>query len=289
MISERKTAHLGLRFAIFAVFAIGLLFVDANSIAFQTVRSVLFSVAKPLVEAAEFPADVQVALRYALYDRDLIMQRNREVSEENVRLRHRIIQLESSEQHAKWLGSLLHAREQVDYPVLQASLKLIELTPTNQRVVIDRGTDDGVFVGQAVLDFRGILGQVVEVTGTESAVSLITHSNHSIPVRVRRTGLLAIANGLGGSQVMSIPYIAGNPDMQVGDILVTSGLGGRFPADYPVAELVEVKFDRNEPFAEIKAKPLATIDYGYDVLLVMKPETDDPNLNSIVSMNEVDS
>ena len=279
----------GLRCALFAIIAATLIYFDNETVAFHQVRAALFAVTKPLIEAAEVPADIQIALRYALHDRELIMERNRAVHEENVQLRRRVIQLENSEQHAKWLADLLNASEQLDDPVLLASLRSIDLGAINQRVIIDRGTDDGAFVGQAVLDFRGVLGQVNEATKTESAVTLITHSNHSIPVRIRRTGLLSIANGLGDSNQMAIPYVAGNPDIRVGDVLVTSGLGGRFPAGYPVAEVTSVDYDRNEPFAEIYAKPFATIDYGYDVLIVMKPDPRAPDQNPALSMNESDT
>ena len=284
-----NAAKLGLRCALFSAIAAALVYGDSETDAFHQIRSALFAVTKPLIEVAEVPADVQIALRYALHDRELIMERNRAVHEENVQLRRRVIQLENSEQHAKWLADLLNASEQLDDPVLLASLKSIDLGSIDQRVIVDRGTNDGAFVGQAVLDFRGILGQVSEITRTESAVTLITHSNHSIPVRVRRTGLLSIANGLGDTNQMAIPYVAGDPDIRVGDVFVTSGLGGRFPAGYPVAEVTSVEFDRNEPFAEIYAKPFATIDYGYDVLLVMKSDPRAPDQTPTLSMNETDS
>ncbi len=286
---ESNTTKYGLRFALFLSISVGMIVVDSRSVALDSFRGALFAITKPLVEVAEIPADIRIALRVVFTDRKLVMEHNRAISEENAQLRRRIIQLESLEQHAKWLADLLNASEQLADPVLLASLKAIGLNPADQRVVINRGSSDGAFVGQAVLDFRGILGQIVEVSNTESAVTLITHSNHSIPVRVRRTGLLAVANGLGDSSEMSMPYVAGSPDIQAGDVLVSSGLGGRFPPDYPVAEVISVNIDGNEPFAKILARPFATIDYGYDVLIVMKPESAEQGSNSTVSMNETDS
>jgi len=278
-----------LRFALFLTLAVGIFVTDIKTESLNYVRSTVFSIAKPLIALAELPANIVIGLRVLLADREVIMQRNREISEENVALRRRLIELERSEQHAKWLGDLLNASEDIDQPVLLGSLRAIEPGARDQRVIINRGTDDGIFVGQAVLDFRGILGQVDKVAKTDSAVVLITDSNHSIPVRVRRTNQLALANGLGVSNVMSVPYMAGKPDIEVGDVLVSSGLGGRFPANYPVAEIVSVNFSAGDPFAEIIAEPFATIDYGYDVLLVMRSDPLQQSQNQTVSMHETES
>ncbi len=279
---DKTVKPLKWRAALLAVLAVMVIFVDSRTVALNELRSAIYFITKPLIEVAEIPAVVNLSFEFAFEDREKILHRNRLLVEKNAQLIRRINQLENSERTAKWLANLLNAREQLNVAVQLASLKSINLVPFSQRVVIGRGSNDGVYIGQAVLDHRGILGQVSEITATESAVTLITNSNHSIPVRVRRTGLLVFADGLGVSDQMSVQFVAGNRDIRIGDVLVTSGLGKRFPAGYPVAEVTSVVMDQNEPFVEIFAKPYATVDFGYDVLLVLNPEMD---ASAVISSN----
>ena len=156
----------------------------------------------------------------------------------------------------------------------------------SHKIVLDRGSQQQVYVGQPVLDSRGLIGQVTEITRTDSVVTLITDSSHSVPVRLQRNGLLAIAHGLGLHNQLLISGLRLNQDVEVGDVLITSGLGNRFPAGHPVAEITRVEGDPNSSFAEIIAVPLATIDPDFEVLMVWNNDRDSVDSISTLTLNE---
>ena len=259
---------------------------DYHSSYLHSLRSMLYSGTKPLVNVAEIPTNVAYWVQFVLQDRKLLNERNQEVEAENARLRQKVIELEDKALHGQWISELLNSKEKLNEEVLLAKLNSIDLNPLTHKIVVNRGNNEDVFIGQPVVDYRGVIGQVTETTLHNSAVTLLTDPNHSIPVRIRRNGLLAVANGLGGSHMLSVPNIPQNQDIQVGDILITSGLGRRFPSGYPVATITSVVRDKNAPFLEVKATPLAKIDRGYDVLLVWYGEGYNSEINTEYSMND---
>jgi rod shape-determining protein MreC len=138
-----------------------------------------------------------------------------------------------------------------------------------QRIVVNRGTWNGVFKAQAVLDDKGVLGQTTHVGPFSAEVILITNPEHAIPVTIERTGLRTIAVGAGDeSNSLGLPYLPGNADVKPGDQLVTSGLGGVFPAGYPVGRVTEVHRDAVQPLAQVRATPYADVDIDREVMLV---------------------
>lgn len=167
------------------------------------------------------------------------------------------------------LRALQEASANVDGRVLAAEIINISSNPGSRRVLINRGATDGVLEGQALLDAHGLMGQVVEVLPFTSWVMLITDSRHGTPVQVNRNGERAIARGSRGDvPELELEYVPDTSDIEVGDLLVSSGLGQRFPKDYPVAEVTSVIHDRGQPFATIKAKPLAQMDRTRHVMLL---------------------
>jgi rod shape-determining protein MreC len=125
-----------------------------------------------------------------------------------------------------------------------------------------------VFLGQPVLDARGLMGQVVELMPYTSRVLLLTDTTHSIPVQVNRNGLRAIASGTGNPERLELRHVADTADIKEGDLLVSSGLGQRFPAGYPVATVKEVIHDSGQPFAIVRAIPTAALNRSRYMLLV---------------------
>src|SRR5690606_821586 len=167
------------------------------------------------------------------------------------------------------LRALQQASEEVQGRILPAEIINISSNPGSRRVLINRGAHHDVVVGQAVLDAHGLMGQVVEVLPFTSWVMLITDSRHGTPVQVNRNGERAIARGSRGDvPELELEYVPDTADIVVGDLLVSSGLGQRFPKDYPVAEVTSVIHDRGQPFAQIKARPLAQLDRTRHVMLV---------------------
>ena len=275
-----------LRFILAATLAVLMIVLESRSDLLQSARVALYMSVRPVIEIAQVPSKINSALQRGFADRELLRERIQTVSEENRQLRQRVIELENQELRSKWLAELLEVREKLEYPVLPANLVSVQLLPMTQKVVVDRGSEYDVYVGQPVLDHHGLLGQVTEVTPVQSAVTLITDANHSVPVRIQRNGLLAIAHGLGRRDELTISGIRSAQDVVAGDVLITSGLGNRFPPGYPVAEIFSIEGDLNSPFVEITATPLATVDPDHEVLMVWNPTSSTLDTLSSLSLNE---
>jgi rod shape-determining protein MreC len=144
----------------------------------------------------------------------------------------------------------------------------VDLDAFRQRVLVDKGARDGVFVGQAVLDSGGVFGQVARVDQLTSEVILLSDAAHAIPVQINRNGLRTIAVGTGESNRLKLPYVSTSADVLKGDLLVTSGLGGGFPAGYPVGTVTEVKRDPAQSLAEVEVQPAAALDRSRELLFV---------------------
>jgi rod shape-determining protein MreC len=149
-----------------------------------------------------------------------------------------------------------------------AELIGVDPIPFTHRILINKGERDGVFLGQPVLDARGLMGQVVELMPYTSRVLLLTDTTHSIPVQVNRNGLRAIASGTGNPERLELRHVADTADIKEGDLLVSSGMGQRFPAGYPVATVNEVIHDSGQPFAIVRAIPTAALNRSRYMLLV---------------------
>ena len=144
----------------------------------------------------------------------------------------------------------------------------IDLDPFRQRLVLDAGSDNAVKVGQALIDSGGVLGQVVEVTRNRAIALLVTDPDHAVPVQVARSGLRTIAYGTGHADTLSLPNIPQSADIRPGDVLITSGIGGRFPAGFPVGVVTRVHADQLRLFVIADAQPAAHLERGNEVLLI---------------------
>lgn len=144
----------------------------------------------------------------------------------------------------------------------------------NQQVVINHGSSEGVFVGQPIVDEKGIVGQVISTGQTTSRVLLISDVTHSIPVRVLRSDIQLIATGTGQTNELQIENVLYSADVVEGDLLITSGLDGRFPEGYPVAKVTSVIREQQSHFIEVKAEPLASLD-RLRYLLLLWPTNQD--------------
>lgn len=141
----------------------------------------------------------------------------------------------------------------------------------DQRIVIDLGERDGVSRAQPVIDSNGVIGQISMVARDHSVVTVITDASHAVPVEVLRNGLRAVARGSGSNQILSVPFLSFQADIEVGDVLVTSGLGDVFPAGYPVAEVIAITGVAGEPFLSISARPTAEMHKVKNILVVDQP------------------
>jgi rod shape-determining protein MreC len=178
------------------------------------------------------------------------------------------MRFEALEQENRRLREARAGSARVAERSIVAEILKVDLDPYRQRVLVNKGTRDGVFVGQAALDASGVFGQVTRVGPLSAELILISDPEHAIPVQINRTGVRTIAVGLGQTGQLLLPYLPRNADIAEGDLVVSSGLGGVFPPGYPVARVSEVRRDPSEPLLSVGAAPLAQLDRDPEVLLV---------------------
>jgi len=256
----RLIAYLGL--------AATLMIVDHRAGYLEDLRRLTGVLVEPVYRIAALPADVARATRTAVVSQDTLAKENRELRDALLLAQARLNRLDALVAQNARLKDLLDAQTSLGLSVQLARLIDVDLDPFRPRVVLNVGASQGVTVGQPVIDAHGIMGQVIEVLGNTSIVMLITDPTHAIPVMVERSGLRTIAYGTGAIDRLELPNIPISADVQVGDRLVTSGLGGRFPAGFPVGEILSISTDSSSLFAAAQARPAAALDRSGDVLLL---------------------
>lgn len=172
------------------------------------------------------------------------------------------------------LRKLMNSSEVLDDRVIVGEIVAVSPDPFSHEVVINKGSRDGVVVGQAILDANGLMGQVQQTSSFTSRVLLVSDSSHAVPVEVVRNGLRAILLGNGDASALELVHVPDTADIREGDLLVSSGLGGRFPKGYPVAEVDQIAKEPGEPFVKILATPMAQLNRSRLVLVVFSPEQD---------------
>jgi rod shape-determining protein MreC len=186
------------------------------------------------------------------------------------------------------LREMLGARQRISSEVRVAEIMAVDANPYRHTLVIDVGTADGAYDGQALIDADGVIGQVIGPGLKTSQAVLISDPGHAIPVEVNRNGLRTIAFGTGEIDALDLPYLPNNADIEAGDLLVTSGLGGKFPPGYPVARVSTVTRIPQEPFAVVKATPSATLNQVREIMLVEPVRRDDvqPDEGTVMPTDE---
>jgi len=245
------------RLLAFAVLSAALMVVDARFETLKPVRSQLGSVLTPFYWLADLPVRVWDGISDQFTSRSVLIAENEKLKAEALLMQRRLQKLAALTEQNVRLRELLNSSALVDEKVLVGELIGVDPNPFTHRILIDKGEKDGVFLGQPVLDARGLMGQVVEVMPYTSRVLLLTDTTHSIPVQVNRNGLRAIASGTGNPERLELRHVADTADIKEGDLLVSSGMGQRFPAGYPVATVKEVIHDSGQPFAIVRAVPTA--------------------------------
>lgn len=196
-----------------------------------------------------------------------LVEENRKLKEEQLVLRTELLKYAALEQENIRLRGLLESSVRVGEEMLIAEILSINLVPYEHVVVVNKGARFGVHSGQAVFDAHGVVGQVLRATPYSSEVMLITDPSHAIPVQINRNGLRTIAVGTGQIDRLALPYLPSNADIRAGDLLVSSGMGGVFPAGYPVATVADVSPQKSTS-AKVSAVPVAQLDRTREVLLV---------------------
>jgi rod shape-determining protein MreC len=258
----------GLRFVAYSVLAIVLMFLDKRQGWMEQVRYALQAATYPMQLAVSSPSTAWGWMRESARTRDALRVENTELRTRMRDLELRTMRYDSLARENAKLRGLSTALPPVAEKWLVAEIVHAELDSLRPRVLINRGANNGVFKAQAVLDDEGIVGQTTHVGPWSAEVILITDPEHAIPVQIERTGARTIAVGTGNEGELALPYLTGNADVQAGDMLVTSGLGGVFPQGYPVAKVLEVRRGAVQPLAQVRAAPLAHINRDREVMLV---------------------
>lgn len=257
-----------------ALLSISLMVLDHRFNTLESLRSTLSVVLYPVQYLASLPTQLSESAGNAFVSRSQLKEDRDELHDENLQLLARLQKFEALEAENMRLRALLDSSFKVGDRVLIAELVAVEQDPFRQVVLINKGKTSGLFKGQPVLDANAVVGQVTHINPFTASVLLITDATHALPVQVNRNGLRTIALGTGLINQLELPHLPNNADIKVGDLLVTSGLGGRFPPGYPVAQVVSVEREPGRPFASVIAETTAHLDRVREVLMVwtLNPE-----------------
>ncbi|MFQ6556954.1 rod shape-determining protein MreC [Pseudomonas sp. Lb2C1-1] len=263
-----KGPSLGVRLLVLTVLSVALMVVDARFTLLKPVRSQMSLVLMESYWITDLPQRLWQGVASQFGSRTELVAENEKLKTENLLLQGRMQKLAALTEQNVRLRELLNSSALVNEKVEVAELIGMDPNPFTHRIIINKGERDGVVLGQPVLDARGLMGQVVELMPYTSRVLLLTDTTHSIPVQVNRNGLRAIASGTGNPERLELRHVADTADIKEGDLLVSSGLGQRFPAGYPVATVKEVIHDSGQPFAIVRAVPTAALNRSRYLLLV---------------------
>jgi rod shape-determining protein MreC len=259
---------LGLRVLGLIFISILLMYFDNRNNHLDTVRTSIGAAMYPLRVIVDAPVRFWNWLGDSTTSRnDLELELGR-LKAERLLTNARLQKLNALEAENTRLRALLEARATVRDQVRVAEIMSVDANPFDHSLVIDVGTQDGVFDGQALVDSNGVVGQVIKAGLMTSRAMLISDTDHALPVEVNRNGLRTIVVGTGTIDSLSLPFIVNNADIRVGDLLVTSGLGGTFPSGYPVAIVDSVTRIPQEPYADVTAKPAASLGEVREVMLI---------------------
>lgn len=259
---------MGSRLLIFGGLALALILLGQRLEFTQQLRGQLSVVSAPFYWLVDLPSRLNEQFSGVLSSRSQLLAENERLRAEALILNAKLQKYVELRAENVRLRELMNSTERLSDTVVVAEVIGVATDPNRHKLVVDKGRRSGVFKGQPVIDANGLVGQIIEVGLTSSRALLITDSAHALPVRVSRNGLRAIAEGSGLIDELTLTHVAATTDIRVGDMLVSSGLGGRFPAGYPVGEVTAVAVDPGKPFAEVRARPLAQLDRSRNVLLV---------------------
>ncbi|WP_269667594.1 rod shape-determining protein MreC [Thioalkalivibrio paradoxus] len=257
-----------LRLLAVVLVALALMLLDHRFNQLQTLRNVFATVAYPVQLAVDAPIRVGSRMLDSFSQHEQLVLENRLLRSELMELRARQLRFDALQMENDRLRALLHTSTQATERVRIAKLLAVDLDPFRQQIVINKGRLDGAYPGQPLINADGVVGQILTAHWTSSTALLISDPGHALPVIVARTGLRALAVGTGNPRRLSLRHVPPQEDIEEGDLLLTSGLGGRFPADYPVARIVSVEHRPGESFLLISAEPLAALDRSREVLLL---------------------
>ena len=256
------------RLILLSALSVALMMLDHRGHHLEKIRAGLNTLAYPIQIIAAAPAYVGRGIADFFTTRGTLRADNEKLLAEQQLLLARQQQFDALEAENERLRRMLGSAAQIADKAVAADLVEVSSEPFTRKIVVAKGSQDGVYLGQPVIDANGIMGQVTQVAVNVSRVTLITDAGHAIPVLDNRSGLRALVFGTGDQDTVKVPYLTANADIKEGDLLVSSGMGGTFPPGYPVATVSKIVNDPNESFLSITAVPAAHLNHGKQVLLI---------------------
>jgi len=267
-----RTSGLLVRCVLYCLLALGLIIYDKRVDHLGKIRRALSFVAYPVQLAVASPFEGWHWFRESVSTRDTLRADKARLEADLRVAEFRLQRYEALEAESQRLRALRENTAGVADRFIIGDIMDVDLDAFRERVLVDKGASQGVFVGQAVLDSGGVFGQVARIEQYTSEVILVSDPTHAIPVQINRTGLRTVAVGTGDTSRLKLPYLPTSADVQVGDLLVTSGLGGGFPVGYPVGTVSKVRRDPAQSLAEVDVRPAAALDRSRELMFVwLKP------------------
>ena len=257
-----------IRIVIFIVLSIAVMVLDHRFGHLDNLRSLLSTALYPVQYMVNLPVKLASSVKESAVSHQSLLEENRKLREEQLLLSSKLQRFSVLQAENDRLRMLFESSLKLAERVLIAELMAVEMQPFKHQIRINKGQKEGAYDGQPILDAAGIMGQIIHVSPFYSDVLLITDPTHSLPVEVNRNGLRAIAVGTGQSKILQLEHLPTNADVAVGDLIVSSGLGHRFPAGYPVGVVDQINLEPGEPFARITVVPSARLEQSREVLLV---------------------
>lgn len=270
------------RLVFFSALSIALIATDARLHYLDEVRQGFVALTHPLQSLANAPSGLFHSTADYITTHTSLVSKNRQLDQKTLEQGSKLQKLELLEAENEHLRNLLGASQSISEPARLGEILHIGRDPFSHKVMVNLGTRQNITPGQAVVDGNGVIGQITRVYPFSSEVTLITDKELSIPVQIERNGLRAIAFGLGRDNVIDLPYLPVNVDIQKGDRLITSGIDGIYPAGLAVAEVVSIDRNPDLSFAQIRSRPLAGVKNHRQVLLISIPVTE-PATGAVVN------
>lgn len=264
-------------FFLLVVLSITSMFIDQRFTYLETARAGIASAISPLRYLVTLPALSGAWISEWFNTHNTLVEDNRKLREEERLLNARLQKMNVLLAENTRLRKLLGASRKLSDKVIVAELLSVDQNPYRQLIELNKGSLDGLQDGQAVLDDYGIMGQIIHVAHNSSTVKLISDPEHVIPVQFIHSGLRSVAFGNGSTDELELRFLPATAEIKIGDELVTSGLGGRFPADYPVATITNVTLDKTHGFKSALARPKARLDSSREVLVIQSRELRQPD------------
>ena len=276
-IDRSNPNYSGLRIILIFILSSGMMYLDFQGNYTDRLRSYLSVTLLPIQVAANAPKKIINNLKNKLNDRESILTENQLLKKENIQLYSKVQQTYKLEAENKRLFELLKAKPEDGKNFIFADIISVNQDRDKHQIIINKGSMDGIELGAAIADSKGIIGHIVRDQVLASEVLLISDPEHGIPIEIARNGLRAIAIGIGSYDEIILNNLPNNSDIKINDVLITSGLGGRYPEGYPVAIISNIERVKGDSYLSIGAKPIANLKNINEVLVIQDIKKNYPN------------